>query len=61
MQIAWHIAKHRLLIISGHLEMNSVSQKIFKILVFEKAQPQGFDRKHSKGPPPQVEHPGGDP
>jgi hypothetical protein len=37
MQIAWHIAKHRLPIIFVHLEMNSASQNIFKILVFEKA------------------------
>jgi hypothetical protein len=37
MQIAWHIAKHQLPIIFVHLEMNSASQKISKILVFEKA------------------------
>jgi hypothetical protein len=37
MQIALHIAKHGSPIISKHLEMNSVSQKIAKILVFEKA------------------------
>jgi hypothetical protein len=37
MQIARHIAKHGSLIIFVHLEMNSASQKISKILVFEKA------------------------
>jgi hypothetical protein len=37
MQIASHIAKHGLPIISKHLEMNSARQKISKILVFEKA------------------------
>jgi hypothetical protein len=37
MQIAWHIAKHGLPIIFMHLELNYASQKISKILVFEKA------------------------
>jgi hypothetical protein len=37
MQIAWHIAEHGSPIIFVHLEMNSASQKISKILVFEKA------------------------
>jgi hypothetical protein len=37
MQIAWHIARHGSPIIFAHLEMNSASQKISKILVFEKA------------------------
>jgi hypothetical protein len=42
MQIARHIAKHWLPIIVVHLEMNSASQKISKILVFEKASQMAY-------------------